>query len=194
MKLKGSLPKGEANGLGAVHSASAKKPETKHLVIGVIDAATVSAYPSQEVQFEVLRIEAVPPHLQEYIAELLEQTTEERTGQTRLDIGIDDDLDMRKHFAAAKQKRSRRKDQPEQAAIEAARDDEDIVDAEVVDDADIDEAEDTGAPDDHAEPTDDDVMGGLSEFGPGDDTDEGPAAALDDSDPLADPDRDADAK
>jgi hypothetical protein len=137
MKMKASLPKEEANGLTAIEKEARRNPSGKHLVIAVVDAAEVKRYPNEEVTFEILRLEAVPENQQVMIAELLETTFEQRTGQTRLDLGIDDDLDMRAQFARkSKTKRTRKEpDIYQQPGIEAKAKKEDIVDAEVVDEA-----------------------------------------------------------
>lgn len=140
MKLKSALPKEQKNGLEAIHTAAIKSPMTKHLIIAVVDAAEVKEYPDKEATFEILRIEAVPEIHQGAIAALLESIFEERTGSTRLDMGIEDDLDLRNLFRKkAKTPRTRREpDIFRQPEIEGGAKDEDVVDAEVVDDEESD--------------------------------------------------------
>jgi hypothetical protein len=139
VKLKGKLPKDDLNGLDTIHQRAIEKPAEKHLVIAVIDSASVAVFPAKEATFEILRIEAVPVEHQETLAALLESIFESRTGKTRLDLGIPDDLDMRTVFSKDKPARTRRgKPAPdifaEPAAIEGAAKQEEIIDAEVVDD------------------------------------------------------------
>lgn len=143
MKLKSKLPKDDLNGLDTIHQRAIDKPAEKHIVIAVIDAAGVAVFPQKEATFEILRIEAVPAEHQETLAALLESIFESRTGKTRLDLGIPDDLDMRTVFSKEKTQRTRRtRKSPdvfaEPPAIEASPSKpEDIIDAEVVDEATV---------------------------------------------------------
>lgn len=134
MKLKGALPKEEKNGLSVLAKQAAKKPSAKHLVIAVIDAAGVEVYPDEEVKWQILRIESVPPAQQMMIATLLESIFEERTGKTSFDLGIEDDLDMRNVFKEPTTgPRTRRFPKLfEQPGIGATSND--VIDAEIVED------------------------------------------------------------
>lgn len=148
VKLKSALPKAERNGLEAIHAEAVKKPGTKRLALVVLDVATVQSYPSTEAAFEILRIEPIPEEQEQQYAEALEALFEQRTGETRLDLGIEDELDLRTKFKKPKERPTRQRKEPvdlfKQPELEAKparksrakpKPEEDVVDAEVVDEA-----------------------------------------------------------
>jgi hypothetical protein len=146
MKLKGSLPKEELNGLDEISQILIRKPTQKHIVIGVLTADTVIEFPTHEATAKLVRIEAVPPEMEAQFADLLEKIFEQRTGKTRLDMGIPDEFDLRNQFAkkaAATKAPRQRKDADlfkEPAEIGSTvtpgvQKDEEVVDAEIVDEA-----------------------------------------------------------
>lgn len=109
MKLKAALPKQELNGMTAVHGDAVGHVGKAYLVVGLVRVveSTTAIDKSKEAKFALERIETVGVDAQPYIAELLEQTFEDRTGKTPLDLDVPGVDDLRKLFKPAKGKKGR---------------------------------------------------------------------------------------
>lgn len=96
MKMSGSLPKGEANGLVSIARELVNHPWQVHAVVALVDCSKITTdIDSGDVvpTARVLRIEAVPLDELELAKTLLRRSLEHRTGQTVLPLGLEEELD-----------------------------------------------------------------------------------------------------
>lgn len=94
-KLAGSLPGGDANGLGPILRVLVEAPHRRHIVIAVVDSkrTTVDNDSGEQVPtLRVRRIEVVRRDDLDAAERLVRRALEERTGQTVLPLEIEDDI------------------------------------------------------------------------------------------------------
>jgi hypothetical protein len=97
MKLQGTLPKGDANGLEAIASALVARPRGLHVVIAVVDVkkiTTDSDDGSAEPTVRIRRVEVIPPDDKEAAEKLMRRALERRQGDTVLPLEVEDELTM----------------------------------------------------------------------------------------------------
>lgn len=94
-KLGGTLPKGEANGLGSIVQRLISTPHEVHVVIALIDCKSTKVDHDTgdlEPTIRVRRIEAVLPGDLKLGRELLNRSYEKRCGQEVLPYELEADL------------------------------------------------------------------------------------------------------
>ena len=96
ISLSGSLPGGDQNGLAKITSALVKNPRKVHAVIALVDSSkTVMNHDSGDSMpvVRIRRIEVVLPDDLAAAERLMRRALEARTGQTMLDMDLEDDLE-----------------------------------------------------------------------------------------------------
>ena len=94
-KLGAGLPKGEANGLGALARVLIDTPEHVHVVIALVDCKKISTdVDSGDVEptARIRRIEAVLPEDHKHAEKMLRRSLEKRTGKVVLPFDLEEDL------------------------------------------------------------------------------------------------------
>jgi hypothetical protein len=95
MKLKGTLPKGESDGLTPLEGRIAKKDSEHVAVMMILDVeSTEKLRHTGEiiVKLGIRRVEAILPDDLESATQLIRRAYESRTGETTLPIELEDDL------------------------------------------------------------------------------------------------------
>jgi hypothetical protein len=95
IKLTGSLPKGDANGLGPIIGDLVDDPAALHVVLAIVDTKkiTTDADTGEVVPtVRVRRIEALLPDDLKAARRLMERALERRTGKTVLPLTLEDDV------------------------------------------------------------------------------------------------------
>ena len=94
-KLSGSLPKGEANGLGAIARGLLDEPHKVHVVIALIDCSGESTNHDtgdRQPTARIRRIEAVLPQDHATAETLLRRSLDKRYGRETLPFDLEADL------------------------------------------------------------------------------------------------------
>lgn len=95
--LSGSLPKGDANGLGPIVRALIDEPHRYHVVMAIVDCKRVTTdndtgeiIPTARIR----RIEVVLPGDLDTGQALMRRALEKRTGRTFLPLDLEDDMKL----------------------------------------------------------------------------------------------------
>jgi hypothetical protein len=93
--LSGSLPKGDANGLGPIVQALIDEPHRFHVPLAIIDCKSVNKnFDTGEVvpTARIRRIEVVLPDDLQAAEQLMRRSLERRSGRTVLPLDLEDDV------------------------------------------------------------------------------------------------------
>jgi hypothetical protein len=94
-KLKSTLPKGDANGLGRVAAAMVRDPHPLHVIIAIVDCPkTEIDHDLDEVipVIRVRRIEGILPEDLSAAERLMRRSLEHRKGFSVLPLDLEDDI------------------------------------------------------------------------------------------------------
>lgn len=95
MKLSGSLPKGQANGLALLDHIVNQDPETRHVVIVIMSTKKLTTDVDSgdvEAAMRIDRVERILPGDAQQAEKMLRRSLEKRSGMTVLPIDIEDDI------------------------------------------------------------------------------------------------------
>lgn len=94
-KLAGGLPKGDANGLGAIGRRLIDEPKAVHVVIALVDCKSITTLTDTgevEPTARIRRIEAITAEDRDIAAKMLRRALERRTGKAVLPFDLEEDL------------------------------------------------------------------------------------------------------
>lgn len=96
MKLSGTLPEGEANGLASLTQDMVNDPAGLHVVVAVVNTKTVTRNTDDGTKVPTVRIRRIEPLLASDLGtarRLLERAFEHRTGKATLPFELEDELE-----------------------------------------------------------------------------------------------------
>lgn len=96
-KLKSTLPKGDANGLGPVALSLLRDPHRMQVIIAIVDCAKTEIDHDVDEQIPVIRVRRVEGVLREDMAaaqRLMRRALEFRTGRHVLPLELEDDIQL----------------------------------------------------------------------------------------------------
>ena len=96
-KLKSTLPKGDANGLGPIAERLLRDPHGMHAIIAIVDCPKTEIDHDLGEQIPVIRIRRVEGILRgdrDMAERLMRRSLEHRTGRSVLSLELEDDVQL----------------------------------------------------------------------------------------------------
>jgi len=96
-KLKSTLPKGDANGLGPIAERLLRDPHGLHAIIAIVDCPKTEIDHDLNEQIPVLRVRRVEGILRgdlDVAQRLMRRSLESRTGRSVLPLELEDDIQL----------------------------------------------------------------------------------------------------